>query len=140
ALIVWQAPLPRDATLAAKLQTFVEQGGTLIFFPPGQTDSQSFAGAAWGAVESASADKPFRVTQWDEQDGPLAKSDEGLSLAVPELTGSRRQQIVGEKNAWASFADAQPFLTHRAIGKGQVLFCATLPHSEWSSLSDGRVL
>ncbi len=140
ALVAWQSPLPREPELVAKLQSFVDQGGVLVFFPNGQTDSQSFAGAAFGAVENATAGTPFRIAQWDEQDGPLAKSDEGLSLPVPELTVSRRQQIVGEKNAWASFADAQPFLTHRGLGKGQVFFCATLPEAEWSSLSDGRVL
>ncbi len=140
ALVVWQLPVPRDAELIAKLQNFVESGGVLVFFPNGQTDAQSFAGAAFGAIENAPAGTPFRVVQWDEHDGPVAKSDEGLSLPVPELSVSRRQQIAGEKNAWASFADAQPLLTHRALGKGQVLFCATLPEAEWSSLGDGRVL
>lgn len=139
AMVAWQGPMP-PAKVAKQLQAYAESGGTIVFFPSGATDTNSFAGAGWGAVEDAPADQPFGVAHWNEQDGPLAKSDEGLSLPVNALSVLRRQAIVNGGEPLASFADAKPFLTGRAIGKGSVYFCATLPNSQWSSFGDGRVL
>ncbi len=80
------------------------------------------------------------MLHWNEQDGPLAKSDEGLSLPVGGLTVVRRQAIVSGGEPLASFADTKPLLTVHALGKGEVYFCATLPNADWSSLGDGRVV
>jgi hypothetical protein len=52
----------------------------------------------------------------------------------------KRQAIVGEKVVLATFEDGAPMLTRRSAGKGQILFCATLPNKEWSQLYDGAVL
>ena len=139
AAVVWQGPLP-TGKVAVQLQAFVERGGVAVFFPPGASDINSFAGTGWGAVEDAAREQPFRVIHWDEQDGALAKTDEGLSLPVSELGSYRRQLASGAGNLVASFADAKPFLTELALGHGHILFCATLPNPEWSTLGDGRVL
>ncbi len=139
AMVAWQGPLP-GGKVAKQLQAYVEGGGVVIFFPPGTADTNSFAGMGWGAVEDAERDQAFGVPHWDEQDGPLAKSDEGLSMPVGDLAVARRQAIVGGGEQRASFADAKPFLAEHAIGKGRILFCATLPNPEWSALGDGRVL
>ena len=138
ALVLWQGPLPQGDT-ATQLQSWVESGGVLLCFPSGATGT-SFAGAAWGEVQIAPADQPFRISKWEEQDGPLAKTEEGLSLPLTETFFARRQAIIGEKMALASFADGAPFLTRRAVGQGQILFCATLPSQEWSGLHEGDVL
>ena len=139
AMVAWQGPLP-GAKVSKQLQAYVESGGVVIFFPPGAADTNSFAGAGWGPVEDAERDQPFGIPHWDEQDGPLAKSDERLSLPVGGLAVARRQAIVGGGEPLASFADAKPFLTGRTVGKGGVFFCATLPNPQWSALGDGRVL
>ena len=139
AMVAWQGPLPGDK-VAKQLQAYAESGGVVIFFPPGVADTNSFAGTGWGAVEDADPGQSFGVSHWDEQDGPLAKSDEGLSLPVGGLAVARRQAIVGGGEPVASFADAKPFLTGRAVGRGGVFFCATLPNPQWSALGDGRVL
>jgi len=139
ALVVWQAPLPSGAA-AQGLESYARAGGVVLFFPTGAPDAGSFAGMGWGEAQTASAESPFRITQWDDQDGPLARSDEGTSLPLPDLAIPRRQEIAGDRNAWAFFADAQPFLTHRALGGGQVLFCASTPKAGWSNLGEGRVL
>ena len=138
ALVVWQGLLPQGDT-AAQLQSFVEGGGVLLLFPAGAGGS-SFAGAAWGEVQNAPAEQPFRVRKWEEQDGPLAKTEEGLSLPLSETLFARRQAIVGEKTALASFDDGAPFLTRRSVGQGQILFCAALPTRDWSGLHEGDVL
>ncbi|NBV20708.1 MAG: hypothetical protein EBS05_01745 [Proteobacteria bacterium] len=168
ALLIWQAPLP-DAAGEKRLRGFIEEGGAVLFLPPGRTDTGKFLGFGWAEAQPASADKPFKVAKWGQQEGPLAKTDEGLSLPLVELEISRRQPITdgdegkrqmakGESaeageaaktspaliassgTALASFADGSPLLTRRALGKGQFFFCATLPHEEWSSLGDGPVL
>ena len=140
ALVVWQSPLP-TGKVAAQLQAFIEGGGVVVFFPPGMSDTNPFAGTSWSAVEEdTSREQPFQVIHWDEQDGALAKTDEGLSLPVGDLGIYRRQLPSGKGNPVASFADAKPFLAELALGHGHVFFCATLPNPDWSTLGDGRVL
>jgi len=78
--------------------------------------------------------------RWNEEDGPLAKSDEHLSLPLTQTSFARRQLIVGQKNALAAFEDGAAFLTRQNVGKGEVYFCASLPKEDWSSLAEGPVL
>jgi hypothetical protein len=112
----------------------------VIFFPPGQPDSHQFAGLGWGEPQNAESQEGFHVVRWDEDEGPLAKSDEHLSLPLAQTTFARRQAIVGPKNNLAAFEDGSAFLTRQDVGKGEVYFCGSLPQSDWSSLGDGPVL
>lgn len=139
ALVVWQGPLP-GGEVATALQHFMETGGNILFFPTGEQDGKSFGGTSWGAIENAESDQDFRVARWDEQDGPLAKTDEGLSLPVNEFPSLRRQAIATSGSLRGTFGDGKAFLVESAHGRGAALFCTTLPNREWSGLSDGRVL
>jgi hypothetical protein len=138
-LLIWHAPLP-DAVGEKRLRGFIEEGGAVLFLPPGRTDTGKFLGLSWADAQPAPADKPFKVAKWEQQEGPLAKTDEGLSLPLGDLDITRRQPITGEPTALASFADGSPLLTRRALVKGQFFFCATVPHDDWSTLGDGPVL
>ncbi len=138
-LLLWHAPLP-DAAVEKRLRGFIEEGGAVLFLPPGRTDTGKFLGLGWADAQPAPADKPFKVAKWEQQEGPLAKTDEGLSLPLADLDITRRQPITGEPTALASFTDGTPLLTRRALGKGQFLFLATVPHDDWSTLGDGPVL
>ena len=138
-LLIWHAPLP-DAAGEKRLRGFIEEGGAVLFLPPGRPDTGKFLGLGWADAQPAPADKPFKVAKWEQQEGPLAKTDEGLSLPLADLDIPRRQPITGEPTALASFADGSPLLTRRALGKGQFFFCATVPHEDWSTLGDGPVL
>lgn len=138
-LLIWHAPLP-DAAGEKRLRGFIEEGGAVLFLPPGRVDTGKFLGLGWADAQPAPADKPFKVAKWEQQEGPLAKTDEGLSLPLADLDITRRQAITGEPTALASFADGSPLLTRRALGKGQFFFCATVPHDDWSTLGDGPVL
>jgi hypothetical protein len=92
-------------------------------------------GLSWGAVENSGKDL-FRVTNWDERDGPLSNTDNGTALPLARLEVSRRQlaHIAGEtSHVYATFADGQPFLTGQRIGAGTLLACATLPEADWST-------
>ncbi|HZM02224.1 MAG TPA: BatA domain-containing protein [Candidatus Saccharimonadales bacterium] len=138
-LLVWQAPLPAGAE-AARVQSFAEAGGVVAFFPSGQADPGQFAGLGWGSIQNAEGEEGFHVLRWDEDEGPLAKSDEHSSLPLAQTTFQRRQLIVGQKETLAAFEDGTAFLVRQSLGKGEIYFCATLPDPAWSSLGDGPVL
>jgi hypothetical protein len=136
-LVLWQGPAPTE-TAARNLRAYLESGGSAILFPGGE--GGRFEHAAWGNLENCAADKPWLVTRWEEKDGPLIKTEEGLSLPLNELQVLRRQVIGGEKNLLATFEDGSAFLTRRTVGKGELLLCATTPSADWSNLREGTVL
>lgn len=138
-LIVWQGALP-EGVVADRISTFVEEGGIAIFLPPGEPDAKRFLGLGWGDVQSAGKDKTFRIVRWDEDQGPLARTDEGLSLPLNQALFQTRQSIVGHQNVLASFDDGHPFLVRLTAGRGEIYFCSSLPNPDWSTLGEGPVL
>ena len=138
-LLLWQGPLPQDGA-ATRIRSFVEEGGVVMFLPPGQADAGKYEGCGWGEVQTATEGKLFRILRWAENDGPLAKTDEGFSLPVTPTEFRQRQGINGTASTLAAFEDGTPFLSRRTLGRGQVFFCASLPNTRWSSLTDGPVL
>jgi hypothetical protein len=138
-LLIWQAPLPIGAE-AERVQSFATEGGVVICFPPGEADGRQFDGVGWGDVQNATEPEGFRVLRWNEEEGPLARSDEHFSLPLPQTSFARRQAITGRKNVLAAFDDGTAFLARQSTGKGEVYFCSSQPQSDWSSLGDGPVL
>jgi hypothetical protein len=138
-LLVWQGALPTGAS-AQRLRGFVEEGGTVVFLPGGQSDPQRFEGLGWGEFQVSPPERPFRILRWNEEEGPLAKTDEGFSLPVSATVFQRRQNILGPKNVLAAFEDGTPFLARQPLGRGEVYFCGSLPLPEWSTLGEGPVL
>ena len=141
ALGVWMTTAPEEAVSKA-IEAWVQAGGILLCFPPGSEGGTSPLGVAWGAAESAERNAPFRVTAWDELDGPLARTESGASLPLARLEIQRRQiPITGQDaHVYASFADGRAFLLGRKVGAGHVFACATLPEQTWSNFGDGLVL
>ena len=137
-LVVWQAPLPEGGMTDA-LRRFANEGGRVVFFPPGQPSTSRFVGLGWGEKQT-SGDADFAVGRWDEDQGPLANTDEGLLLPLAKLGIRQRQQVVGQASVLAAFDDAQPLLVRQAIGQGEVYFCTTLPLLAWSEMGDGLVV
>jgi hypothetical protein len=138
-LLVWQAPLPAG-TDADRVQSFAASGGVVIFFPPGQPDARQFDSMGWGSVQDAENAEGFRILRWGEDEGPLAKSDERISLPLDRTAFQRRQPIAGQKDALAAFDDGTAFLVRQNLGKGEIYFCSSLPDPAWSGLGDGPVL
>jgi hypothetical protein len=138
ALVVWQAALP-TGNLADRLRAFVEEGGTVLFFPPGEASGMAIENVSWGDVETANTNG-FRIARWDEEQGPLAKTEERISLPVAAVEVAKRQRIAGGAQVLAAFSDGVPFLSRKTIGRGEIYFCASLPAANWSTLSDGDVL
>jgi hypothetical protein len=138
-LLIWQAPLPSGGD-AERVKLFADQGGVVIFFPPEQADARQFDGISWGQAQNAESQEGFRVLRWDENEGPLAKSDEHLSLPLAQTSFMRRQAMAGQKESLAAFEDGAAFLTRHSTVKGEIYFCASLPDPAWSSLGEGPVL
>jgi len=138
-LLVWQAPLPKG-DVADRVRTFVEEGGVAVFFPTADDDAVQFQGMGWGALDAADGEDVFGISIWEENEGPLANTDEGLRLPVDEFAAIQRRRIKGGSAVLAAFEDETPFLTRRSLGRGRIYFCGSLPTPEWSSLGDGFVL
>ena len=137
-LVIWHAPLPQGDTSIA-LREFINEGGRLVFFPTGEATTVRFVGLGWGEKQATEKD-PFKIGRWDEDQGPLANTDEGLLLPLNQLTVKQRQKIVGEAAILAAFNDGQAFLARQTIGQGEVYFCSSLPLLTWSNLGDGMVI
>ena len=137
-LVVWQAPLP-EGEMANALRRFADEGGRVVFFPPGQPSTARFAGLGWGEKQT-SDDTGFAVGRWDEDQGPLANTDEGLLLPLAKLGVRQRQLVVGQAAVLAAFDDAKALLVRQALGQGEVYFCTTLPLLAWSEMGDGLMV
>lgn len=122
------------------MQTFAASGGVVIFFPPGQPDARQFNGMGWGSVQEAENAEGFRILRWGEDEGPLARSDEHISLPLGQTTFQRRQPMAGQKDTLAAFDDGTAFLVRQSLDKGEIYFCSSLPDPAWSGLGDGPVL
>ena len=140
ALIVWHGTMPDTAT-GSRLQTFAEDGGVVLLLPDEKPDANKFQGLGWGALNAVTnAAEPLRVKEWSERDGPLANTEEGFNLPVDEVQVLKRANIEGEGTVLAKFSDGQPLLMRKALGRGSVFLCSTLPNDVWSSLGHGPVL
>jgi hypothetical protein len=138
ALVIWQAPLP-VAPLSDRLKSFAEEGGVVLFLPPMQSSPATVENLAWSEVET-SGTNDFRIERWDQDQGPLARTEERLNLPLTEVQFAKRQKITGPSQILASFSDGATLLARKTIGRGEIYFCASLPASDWSNLSDGEVL
>ena len=138
-LLVWQGALPQGDE-ASRVKAFAEEGGVVVFFPPGQPSETQFLGLGWAAVGVADEAAPYTVDSWDQTDGPLVATEEGIRLPVNDTLFFKRQLILGTGTPLATFADGETWLMRQVVGRGQVVFCASLPHPEWSTLDEGFVL
>ncbi len=142
-LIIWQGALPSGST-TDKLLQFAQTGGAVLFFPDANTNavasSTSFLKTAWGETQLAPTPTGWPIQKWIEEEGPLAKTEEGFSLPVRDTKFMRRRSILGNPTILAAFTDGSPFLTREPQGQGQVFFCSSLPSIQWSELGDGPLL
>lgn len=135
ALVIWQGLLQDNSS---KLRDYIQAGGVVIVFGSGGK-STSLEGISLGNIEEADNEKPFKINNWYEKDGILARTEEGFSIPLNELFVYKRQPLSGG-NAIAYFEDGSAFITRKIIGRGQLVVCATTAEPDWSSLRDGTVL
>ena len=136
-LVLWQAPLPAPEN-AGPLQSFIERGGQVVFFPPATPTDDSFAGVRWQDWQELPQEAP--VASWIGDQDLLANVRSGAALPVGQLKVSRYCELDGEYTALATLEGGAPLLCRVLAEPRNVYFCATTPAPQNSSLArDGVV-
>ena len=136
-LLLWQAPLPELET-AKQVRSFVERGGTVIFFPartPGGGELFGVRCTTWVSEKS-----PIPVVGWRSDQDLLAQTASGAPLPVGGLEVRKYCGLSGEFTALATLRDGPPLLARVATDQGAVYFCATTPAPSDSSLATEGVV
>lgn len=136
-LLLWQAPLPQEGT-AKLVQSFVEQGGQVVFFAPRTAGAQEFLGVRWGAWVDSGKDTP--VETWRGDQDLLTHALSGQALPVGDLKVRRHCQVSGEFTTLAALRGGAPLLTRVTTDRGGVYFWATTPAPADSSLAADAVV
>ena len=140
ALLIWHAQLPQERE-AKQVMNFVNNGRSVVFFPPKEVDGAEFDGVSWGDWKRADDKATTAVDFWRNEDDLLKKSRNGLSLPVNELKIYQHCTINGDCRTLARLEDNSTLLARKSTDTGGVYFCSTLPTGAYSSLQrDGTVL
>jgi hypothetical protein len=142
ALIVWDAPIPKETDVVAKqLRDYLAAGRTILFLPPESPDDTKIFDLGWDHWDKGTPDKPLAVEWWRNDDDLLANTRDGSALPVGKLEISRMCGIVGDGVPLARVAGHGPLLM-RSLGRnGNAYFLGTLPGPGASSLArDGVVM
>lgn len=134
-LVLWQSPLPRGNT-ADLLETFVDNGGQVVFFPPREPDATELFGQRW---ESWS-DDPAPIETWRGDADLLARTQSGAALPVGELEIHRHCELRGELTGLAMLRGGMPLLGRVPADRGGVYFWTTTPASRDSTLATNGVV
>lgn len=137
ALVLWQAAVPQTNE-AAMLQSFVDSGGQVIFFPPSAISSQPLFGMRWEKWNEPTSE--LTVQSWRGDTDLLSNTLSGASLPVGQLRVDRYVDLDGEGTALATLEDGTPLLVRVATPRGGVYFCTTTPLDEDSSLASNGVV
>jgi hypothetical protein len=137
-LVLWQAPLPQGDA-AKSVQSFVEQGGQVIFLPPRAPGEEQLFGVRWQSWVAPGEDIP--VETWRGDQDLFAHVLSGEALPVGELHVRKYCKLAGEAAALATLRGGAPLVARVATNHGGVYFWATTPAPADSSLAaDGVVL
>src|SRR6476620_10976075 len=134
-LVLWQAPLPRGNS-ADLLQTFVDNGGQVVFFPPREPDATELFGQRWESW----VDELTPVETWRSDADVLARTQSGSALPVGELEIHRHCELRGESTGLAMLRGGQPLLARVPTDRGGVYFWTTTPALRDSTLATNGVV
>lgn len=137
ALVMWQAPLP-DGDAARSVQTFVDRGGQVVFFPPRAPGNGEFLGARW--QEWTEETSEIAIETWRGDQDLLANTQSGAALPVGQLQVRRHCGIGGEVTPLAILKGGQPLVARVTTNRGGVYLCATTPAASDSSLATSGVV
>lgn len=142
AMVVWQAKLPTGAE-AKQLQSFIDSGRSVVFFPPQQANATEFSGVSWGDWKSAGANGGAgsqNIGYWRNDDDVLQQTQTGTALPLDSLKVFRYCSLNGNHRSLAKLDDGSPLLARRESNGGSVYFCSTLPTQSFSSLGRNGVV
>lgn len=135
ALVIWHSTTPQTDS---RLGRFVRDGGAVLFLPSDQIDTEQFGGTKWSKAEPPTA--TINVADWNEKDGPLADTDEGLALALDQVRILKQMKVETTDTILSHTRDGDPFLTRGNLGRGNYFHLSTAPIPTWSNLDRGEVL
>ena len=136
-LLLWQAPLPELDT-AKQIRSFVERGGSAVFFPPRGPGGGEIFGVRFESWVEEKAGIP--VVSWRGDEDLLAHTASGAPLPVGSLEVRKYCGLKGDVTALATLRDGPPLLARAATDHGSVYFCATTPAPADSSMASGGVV
>ena len=136
-LLCWQTSLP-TGTAAEQVQSFIDRGGQVIFFPPRTPGTDAFLGMQWQTwvVETDHT----AVESWRGDEDLLARTLSGAALPVGQLEVSQYCQLSGEATVLASLHGGAPLVARVPTKRGGVYFWATTPAPRDSTLATGGVV
>jgi hypothetical protein len=137
-LLLWQAPLP-DADVGKQLESFVDRGGSAVFFPARVPGSAELFGVHWTSWAEDKTDAASVVTWRGDQD-LLAHTESGMPLPVGQLRVRKYCGISGELTPLATLRREAPLLGRVTTDRGSAYFCATTPSGGDSSLAKDGVV
>lgn len=138
ALVLWHDSLPQGDA-AEIVNSFVDRGGQIIFFPPKNPNADEFVGMSWKGW--AETQQELAVETWRGDQDLLANTLSGASLPVGQLKIRRHCQLAGEATVLAALNGGDPLVTRATTNRGGVYFCTTTPAPSDSSLAiDGVVM
>ena len=136
-LLLWQGPLP-ELDSAKQIRSFIERGGSVIFFPPRSPAGGELFGVQF--TKWADLKSPIPVVGWRSDEDLLAQTAGGAPLPVGSLEIRKYCGLSGEVTALATLSDGQPLLARVPTDHGAVYFCATTPAPSDSSLATAGVV
>lgn len=136
-LVIWQATLPSGAD-ANLLQTFIDRGGQVVFFPPRAPDSTETFGVRWTTWKSSNDN--FAVETFRSDEDLLARTSNGAALPVGQLEVRQYCGLSGEFTPLATLFGNAPLLARVPTKAGGVYFWTTTPAPQDSSLATGGVV
>jgi hypothetical protein len=136
-LLIWHAPLP-EAEAARSVQSFIERGGSALFFAPRAPAQTAFLGVRWTAWTEQKSEVP--IDTWRGDQDLLANTQSGAPLPVGELQVRRYCGLSGELTPLATLSGGVPLLGRATTDRGAAYFCATTAAAGDSSLATSGVV
>lgn len=137
-LVLWQAALPGDSD-AQLLESFIDRGGEVVFFPPRNPGSDEFSGIRWNDWKTSN--DTLLVDRFISDSDLLNRTLSGSSLPVGQLEIRQYCGLSGECTPLATLKDGTALLARVPTKRGGIYFWATTPASRDSSLAtEGIVL
>jgi hypothetical protein len=137
ALLVWQAPLPRDAD-ARIVESFVARGGQAVFVPPPNPDGTELFGVAWEGWQQP--EKPAAVAEWRGDQDLLSRTQSGAALPTGEIAILRYCKLRGETTPLATLYGGAPLLARATTPTGGAYFLATTTAVSDSTLAANGIV
>jgi Aerotolerance regulator N-terminal len=135
-LVLWQAPLP-TGTAAELIETYVERGGQVVFFPPREPGAAEQFGQRWDGWADG---EKMPVENWRGDADLLARTQSGAALPVGQLEIHRYCQLRGEATQLATLRGGAPLLARVPTDRGGVYFWTTTPAPQDSTLATNGVV